>query len=116
MLSAFLPKEFDPKRPLALIAGRGRYPVLTAAAIRAAGVPLRLIAMDDETEPELIASFSEKERVILNVGQVGKMLCRPSLGRTVFGAWTQHRNRSSIRRRGKGKAGKRVGEVLSRRD
>jgi DUF1009 family protein len=72
--SAFLPKDFDPKRPVALIAGRGRYPVITAVAIRAAGVPLRLIAMDDETEPELIATFPEKERVILNVGQVGKML------------------------------------------
>jgi DUF1009 family protein len=72
--SAFLPKDFDSQRPVALIAGRGRYPVITAAAIRAAGVPLRLIAMDDETEPELIASFPEKERVILNVGQVGRML------------------------------------------
>ena len=74
MPSAFLPKDFDPKHPVALIAGRGRYPVITAAAIRAAGVPLRLIAMDDETEPELIATFPEKERVTLNVGQVGKML------------------------------------------
>lgn len=72
--SAFLPKDFDARRPVALIAGRGRYPVITAAAIRAAGVPLRLIAMDDETEPELIATFSEKDRVTLNVGQVGKML------------------------------------------
>lgn len=72
--SAFLPKDFDPKRPVALIAGRGRYPVITAAAIRAAGVPLRLIAMDDETEPELIATFPDQERVTLNVGQVGKML------------------------------------------
>src|SRR3954468_11451549 len=74
MPSAFLPKDFNPQRPVALIAGRGRYPVITAAAVRAAGVPLRLIAMDDETEPELIASFPEKERVSLNVGQVGKML------------------------------------------
>jgi len=74
MSSAYLPKDFDPRRPVALIAGRGRYPILTAAAIRAAGVPLRLIAMDDETEPELIASFPESERVTLNVGQVGRML------------------------------------------
>lgn len=74
MPSAFLPKDFDPKRPVALIAGRGRYPVIAAAAIRAAGVPLRLIAMDDETEPALIAGFPESERVTLNVGQVGKML------------------------------------------
>ncbi|WP_438483500.1 LpxI family protein [Oleiharenicola lentus] len=74
MLSAFLPADFDARRPVALIAGRGSYPVITAAAIRRAGVPLRLIAMDDETSAELIASFPENERVTINVGQVGKML------------------------------------------
>ena len=74
MPSAFLPPDFNPARPVALIAGRGSYPVITAAAIRAAGVPLRLIAMDDETEPELIASFAPAERVSINVGQIGKML------------------------------------------
>jgi DUF1009 family protein len=74
MPSAFLPSNFDASRPIALIAGRGLYPATTAAAIRAAGVPLRLIAMDDETEPELIASFPASERVSLNVGQIGKML------------------------------------------
>lgn len=74
MLSAFLPADFDASRPVALIAGRGLYPILTAAAIRRAGVPLRLIAMDDETDAGLIASFAENERVTLNVGQVGKML------------------------------------------
>jgi UDP-2,3-diacylglucosamine hydrolase len=74
MPSAFLPPNFDPSRPVALIAGRGRYPLITAAAIRSAGVPLRLIAMDDETEAGLIASVSPNERVSLNVGQIGKML------------------------------------------
>ena len=74
MPSAFLPKDFNPARPVALIAGRGNYPVITAAAIRAAGVPLRLIAMDDETEAGLIASFPAAERVTINVGQIGKML------------------------------------------
>lgn len=74
MPSAFLPPAFDSKRPVALIAGRGQYPIITANAIRAAGTPVRLIAMDDETAPELIASFPEKERVSLNVGQIGKML------------------------------------------
>lgn len=74
MPSAFLPKDFNLARPVALIAGRGDYPVITAAAIRAAGVPLRLIAMDDETEPGLIASFTAAERVTINVGQIGKML------------------------------------------
>jgi DUF1009 family protein len=72
--SAFLPPNFTPTRPVVLIAGRGDYPVITAAAIRAAGVPLRLIAMDDETEPGLISSFAPAERLTLNVGQIGKML------------------------------------------
>jgi UDP-2,3-diacylglucosamine hydrolase len=73
-LSAFLPADFDPRRPVALIAGRGRYPVITAAAIRRAGVPLRLVALDDETPAELIGSFPADERVHLNVGQLGKLL------------------------------------------
>jgi len=74
MPSAFLPPGFDASRPVALIAGRGHYPVITAAAIRAAGVPVRLIAMDDETEAGLIASFPAYERISINVGQIGRML------------------------------------------
>jgi DUF1009 family protein len=73
-LSAFLPAGFDPKRPVALIAGQGIYPVFVAQAIRRAGVPLRLIAFDEETAPELIASFPEADRRTLLVGQLGKML------------------------------------------
>ena len=72
--SAFLPKNFDQRRPVALIAGQGLYPVLVAAAIRQAGVPLRLVAFDEETPPDLLASFSESERRTLLVGQLGKML------------------------------------------
>jgi len=74
MLSAYLPPNFDRTRPVALIAGRGRYPAITAEAIRKAGVPVRLIAMDDETSPDLLASFPAAERLSLNVGQIGKML------------------------------------------
>ncbi len=74
MLSAFLPAGFDPKKPIALIAGQGLYPRLVANAIRTAGVPLRLVAMEEETPPELIAEFPESDRVMLKVGQVGSML------------------------------------------
>lgn len=73
-LSAFLPPHFDPRRPLVLIAGQGVYPQLVAAAVRRAGVPLRLIAFDEETRPDLIASFAEAERRTLLVGQLGRML------------------------------------------
>ena len=74
MLSAYLPPDFDTRRPVALIAGRGNYPVVTAEAIRRAGVPLRLIALEEETLPELKATFPASEQVEINVGQLGRML------------------------------------------
>ena len=73
-MSAFLPKDFDPRKPVALIAGQGIYPILVADAIRRAGVPLRLIAFDEETRPDLIASVPEADRRTLLVGQLGKAL------------------------------------------
>ena len=73
-LSAFFPPNFDPHRPIALIAGQGLYPQLVAQAVRRAGVPLKLVAFDEETPPDLIASFAEADRRTLLVGQVGKML------------------------------------------
>jgi len=72
--SAFLPADFAPHRPLALIAGQGVYPRLVADAARAAGVPVVLIAFKDETAPELVASFPEAMRRTVLVGQVGKTL------------------------------------------
>jgi DUF1009 family protein len=48
--SQFLPDTFD-QRPIGLIAGKGRYPVLTAKRIRAAGLPLRIVSFAGETEP-----------------------------------------------------------------
>jgi UDP-2,3-diacylglucosamine hydrolase len=48
--------------------------VLTARAARQAGLPLRLIAFEGETAPELLSSFSESDRRLLQVGQVGKSL------------------------------------------
>ena len=73
-LSQFLPASFDPRRPVALIAGQGRYPALVAESIRATGVPLRLIAMDEETAPELQATFPEADRALIKVGQIGALL------------------------------------------
>lgn len=73
-LSAFLPAHFDRTRPLTLIAGQGLYPKLVAAAVRAAGIPLRLVAFEEETPPELVASFSRDEHRVIKVGQLGHML------------------------------------------
>ncbi len=72
--SRFLPPDFNPARPVALIAGQGLYPQLVARAIRAAGVPLRLIAFEEETPSELVETFPESERRTILVGQLGKML------------------------------------------
>jgi UDP-2,3-diacylglucosamine hydrolase len=74
VISAFLPKNFDPSRPVALIAGQGLYPMLIAQAIRRAGIPLRLIAFEEETRPDLYESVPEADRKKLLVGQLGKML------------------------------------------
>lgn len=73
-LSAFLPANFDARRPLALIAGQGVYPMLVAAAARSAGVPVRLVAFEEETRPELVASFAPADRREIKVGQLGHML------------------------------------------
>ncbi|MBC2593554.1 UDP-2,3-diacylglucosamine diphosphatase LpxI [Ruficoccus amylovorans] len=72
--SPFLPADFDPAQPLAIIAGKGRYPVLLAEKARAAGVPLRLVAFHGETSVDFYDSFPEADRSMIKVGQVGHML------------------------------------------
>ncbi len=73
-LSAFLPAGYDPRRPLALIAGQGTYPILVAAAARAAGVPLKLVAFEGEAPAELVASFAPNDHAMVKVGQLSRML------------------------------------------
>ena len=73
-MSRFLPDDFDPIRPLALIAGQGIYPQLLAERARKAGIPIRLIELGGETSTELITSFPENQRSAVKVGQVGKLL------------------------------------------
>jgi DUF1009 family protein len=74
VLSAFLPAKFDAQRPLALIAGQGAYPMMVAASARAARVPVKLIAFEEETRAELVDSFAAPDRRMLKVGQLGHML------------------------------------------
>ena len=74
MPSAHLPADFDASRPVALIAGQTRYPRLTADAIRAAGLRLKLIAFEEETSPELWDSVPAADRIRIKVGQLGHML------------------------------------------
>ncbi len=47
---------------------------MVAAAVRAAGIPLKLIAFEAETLPELVASFGPDDLRRLKVGQLGHML------------------------------------------
>lgn len=74
MSSVFLPANFDARKPVALIAGQGLYPMLTADAIRRAGIPLRLIAFEEETKPELFNSVPDADRCMIKMGQLGHML------------------------------------------
>ncbi len=71
--SKFLPDNFEPQ-PIGLIAGKGRYPILTAECIRAAGVPLRIISFAGETEQSLIDSVPADTHLQIKVGQLGKLL------------------------------------------
>jgi len=73
-LSKFLPGDFDPSAPLAVIAGQRRYPLLTVERLRASGIPVRLIAFDGETRLDLFESFPDAERAMIKVGQVGHLL------------------------------------------
>lgn len=74
MPSRFLPPGFDPTRKVALLAGKGRYPDLVAEGIRSLGIPLCLVGFAEETETQLVDSFSPEERRMIKVGQLGKML------------------------------------------
>lgn len=74
MASRFLPSDLDRAKPLAIIAGRGRYPALLAAAARAEGLPLRLIAFVGEAEPSLVDGFPPGERREVEVGKLGDLL------------------------------------------
>ncbi len=74
MISRFLPPDFSPGRPIAVIAGRGRYPILTVERIRAHGLEAKLIAFEGETEDSLLDSFDPADRAVIKVGQLGHML------------------------------------------
>lgn len=72
--SRFLPSDFDPSKPIAVVAGQRDYPILAVEGIRAAGLGVRLIAFEGETDDTLYQSFDDKDRAKIKVGQVGKML------------------------------------------
>jgi len=72
--SRFLPEDYDPAQPVAVVAGQRDYPRLAVQTMRAAGVPVRLIALEGETGPALVSEGPQNERATIKVGQIGKML------------------------------------------
>lgn len=81
-VSKFTPPDFDPKATLALLAGRGVYPVEMSRELDRRGIRHVLIAFEGETPPELWEKFPSNGRLMLNVGQLGKLL----RGVSLFGA------------------------------
>jgi DUF1009 family protein len=74
-MELFLPRDFERGRTiLAIIAGRGEYPILLANRVRAQGVRCNLIALEGETDPELFEQFSEKSKEKVHIGQLGMVL------------------------------------------
>lgn len=73
-MSRFLPDQFDASSPLALIAGKGCYPILLNERAQHAGIPVCLIELVGETSSELVHAFSAQKKSIVKVGQVGKLL------------------------------------------
>jgi DUF1009 family protein len=72
--SRFLPADFDPARPIAVIAGKGRYPALLIECARARGAQVRLVAFEEETDPALLATFEPAHRRSVPVGKLGGLL------------------------------------------
>ncbi|MEN8663057.1 MAG: LpxI family protein [Lentimonas sp.] len=72
-LSQFLADDFKAD-PIGLIAGKGRYPILMAERIIAAGLPLRVISFHDETDMDWVAQLPKDAHIQIKVGQLGKML------------------------------------------
>jgi UDP-2,3-diacylglucosamine hydrolase len=72
--SKFLPPNYNPSKPLVVIAGKGNYPALTIEKIRQHNIPVCLIAFYGETRSDIINSFPSEKKAIIKVGQMGKML------------------------------------------
>lgn len=72
--SQFLPDAYDEEQPLALIAGRGQYPIEVLQATQAAGARMCLVAFEGETAQRLVDAFAPDQRVQIKVGQVGKLI------------------------------------------
>jgi len=64
--------SYEPQKPLVLVTGAGRLPLVAARSHRAGGGRLHLVSLTGEIPPEL-GELAE-EAVVLSVGQVGGIL------------------------------------------
>ncbi len=80
MQSQFLHKGFTEKgltpegNAVCLIAGQGFYPELLFDGMKRSGVKAFVIGFEGETSESLLAKVDEGQRVVLKVGQIGKLL------------------------------------------
>jgi len=89
----------DRTAPLGVIAGNNRYPFLTIAAARRAGVPrIGVIAFENETDPAIAQQADDI--AWLRVGQLGKMLKQLkawSIGRAIMAGQIAPKNLFELR-------------------
>ena len=71
--SKFLPANYRGEA-IALIAGKGRYPALIVEQIKSHGIPLKLIAIKDETDASLISAIPEGDQCLISLGQLSQLL------------------------------------------
>lgn len=73
-LSKFLPGDFSKRKKIAIIAGRGSYPILLWSRMQRHNLDVSLIALGGETEEGLISEFPRDRHVKISIGQIGKLL------------------------------------------
>lgn len=74
MISRFLPSNFDNSKPVAIVAGKGGYPIMVYKRLKELNIPVRLLAFEDETATELLEIVPSKHQETIKVGQLGHLL------------------------------------------
>lgn len=73
VFSRFLPENFSSNSKLAIIAGRGRYPIILAERINQILSPY-LVALDDETDQSLYKQIDDRKKIKIGIGKIGSLL------------------------------------------
>lgn len=74
-MKSFFPDHFNPQSAVvAVIAGRGQYPLLLLKRILQQGISCRLVALKGETDPSLRSMLPAEHSTEIHIGQLGKLL------------------------------------------